>query len=50
VLSGVCDCWPASNVRQDEENPDVNKDDEENVKEEFANHLFTKIQSTIDDY
>ena len=42
-------CWPAGDVRQDKEDPDMNEYDEENVKEEFADDLFTQIQRTVDD-
>jgi len=39
--TGLCVCRPAGDVRQDEEDPDVNQENEENVKEEFADDLFT---------
>jgi len=42
-------CRPASDVWQHEEDPDVNQKNEEDVKEEFANHLFAQVQSTIND-
>lgn len=41
--------WPSSDVRKNEKDPDVDKQDEENVEEEFAYHLFAEVQSTVDD-
>jgi len=36
-------------VRENKEHPDVNKQHEENVEEEFADDLFTQIQRSVDD-
>ena len=41
--------WPAGDVRENKEHPDVNKQHEENVEEEFADDLFTQVQRSVDD-